>query len=380
MTTRSLCRASLGVVSLIATALPVTAGSVTLEPVQDTSLYAEDATSNALHPHIFAGRTNSGNNRRGLMQFDIAGNVPPGSTITSASLRLYCTASPFGGATTTVSVHKLTNAWAEGTSNNDPATGGVGAPATPGDATWINRVHPGTPWTTPGGEIVLTASSSRTVPTGLTAYVWTGAQLGVDVQDWLDNPSTNYGWILVGDEGTNRTARRFGSRQNTDPNFRPQLTIEFDVGFPSFCDGADGSLASCPCGNAGNPDTGCDIQQGTGGVRLDVVAQETTPSNRVTMSGTGFPAASSPTAIVIRAPSLDAGAPIVFGDGLRCIGVPLVRLGAAFANAGTSTHTFGHGTMAGSGNLYYQLWFRNTPAMFCTPDAFNLSNGRTLVW
>ncbi len=91
-------------------------------------------------------------------------------------------------------------------------------------------------------------------------------------------------------------------------------------------------------------------------------------------------ASSTPAAIVIRAASLDAGAPVTFGDGLRCIGTPLVRLGATAAAGGTSTHTFGHGTMAGTGDFYYQLWFRNTPSMYCTPDAFNLSNGRIVSW
>jgi CubicO group peptidase (beta-lactamase class C family) len=149
--------------------------------------------------------------------------------------------------------------------------------------------------------------------------------------------------------------------------------------YPSFCDAADGSLASCPCGNAGYPVTGCDVQQLTGGVKLDVLAQETSPSNGVTLQGTGFSTMGAPATIVIRASSLEPG-PVVFGDGLRCVGVPLVRLGAAFAAAGESIHTFGHGAMGGSGTRYYQLWFRNTPSMYCTPDAFNLSNGRTLTW
>ncbi len=57
-----------------------------------------------------------------------------------------------------------------------------------------------------------------------------------------------------------------------------------------------------------------------------------------------------------------------------------MRLAATFASGGTALHTFGHGTMAGAGTFYYQLWFRNTPSMFCTLDAFNLSNGQTLEW
>ena len=148
--------------------------------------------------------------------------------------------------------------------------------------------------------------------------------------------------------------------------------------FASFCNDTDASLASCPCGNTGSPESGCDLQQGTGGVHLDVLSQELLPQNRVTATGTGYPAASAPLSVVIRSSELDPARPVVFGDGLRCVGVPIVRLGATFAAAGTSIHEFGHGSVPG--DHYYQLWFRNQPAMFCTPDAFNLSNGRVLSW
>jgi hypothetical protein len=156
----------------------------------------------------------------------------------------------------------------------------------------------------------------------------------------------------------------------------------------SFCDASDGALASCPCLNPGSPDTGCDspipVQQGggtTGGIRLDVVAQATAPQNAATVTGTGYPSASAPAAIALRAAALDPASPVVFGDGLRCVGVPIVRLGAASASGGLSTHTFGHGAAAGSGTFHYQLWFRSTPISYCDPvAAFNLSNGRTIAW
>jgi hypothetical protein len=151
--------------------------------------------------------------------------------------------------------------------------------------------------------------------------------------------------------------------------------------FPSFCDASDGSLAACPCANAGSPDTGCDLQQGTGGVRFDVTLQRKAPVNRATVSGTGFPLSSAPAALVMRGTSVDPASPVVFGDGLLCVSAPLVRLGATFASGGVSSHTFGHGSMAGFGSFYYQIWFRNTPIMFCDPNAgFNLSNGRVLQW
>jgi hypothetical protein len=150
---------------------------------------------------------------------------------------------------------------------------------------------------------------------------------------------------------------------------------------PSFCDDTDGSLASCPCSNPGTPDTGCDISQATGGVGLSLAAQESSPSNRVTWSGTGFPVMSTPASLVIRAGGLDPASPVVFGDGLRCIGTPIVRLAVTFPAGGAVTHTHGHGMAAGTGDFYYQLWFRNTPISFCGPAAaFNLSNGRTLAW
>jgi hypothetical protein len=123
-------------------------------------------------------------------------------------------------------------------------------------------------------------------------------------------------------------------------------------------------------------------------VRLDVAAQLYFPQNRATRFGTGYPPTSMPAAVVIRAASLDPAAPVVFGDGLaapvvfgdglRCVGTPLVRLGAGAAIGGTSVHVIGHGAMGAT--FYYQLWFRNQPPAFCTPDAFNLSNGRALAW
>jgi FG-GAP repeat len=146
---------------------------------------------------------------------------------------------------------------------------------------------------------------------------------------------------------------------------------------PSFCDAADGSLAACPCGNRGGPEGGCDIAQTTGGVRLEVLAQHDRPQNRATLVGTGYVPTAMPAAVVIRSGSLEAQ-PVVFGDGVRCVGTPLVRLGGTFAVGGTSRHAFGHSAPGGS--YYYQLWFRSQPASFCTPDAFNLSNGRVLAW
>lgn len=166
------------------------------------------------------------------------------------------------------------------------------------------------------------------------------------------------------------------------------MIVDLTDGFgTSFCDASDGALATCACAQ-GDADTGCDspipaMQGGgtTGGIKLTVLSQSSNAGNGATVTGEGYPSGSTPTAIVIRDSTQEA-LPIIFGDGLRCVGTTsLTRLAATVATAGVSNHTFGHGTMAGTGTFYYQIWFRSTPTSFCDPvAAFNLSNGQTLNW
>jgi len=190
-----------------------------------------------------------------------------------------------------------------------------------------------------------------------------------------DYPSPWCGAFLDFDDVTNAVEPRTPGTANAPcPTATPacQCAVEYGV---ALCFGVS---TNCPCGNGGLGDRGCDIQQGTGGVKLSVVRRETTPANRLTLRGSGFPATATPTSIVIRGTS--AGE-IVFGDGLLCTGGPVVRLAATFAGGGNAIHTFGHGAMAGAGGFFYQAWFRNTPIMFCDPTAaFNLSNGLLLSW
>ena len=163
------------------------------------------------------------------------------------------------------------------------------------------------------------------------------------------------------------------------------LQFTYSAGFP-FCDDMDNSLASCPCA-PGSPLTGCDspipaMQGGgtTGGIRLSVVRQETFPQNRVTMTSFGFPAASSPGVVIFRGSSFSPG-PSAFGDGVLCTAGTIVRVSGAIATNGASLHTFGHGSMWGTGFFPYQAWFRSTPASYCDAGAaFNLSNGQALGW
>jgi len=205
-----------------------------------------------------------------------------------------------------------------------------------------------------------------------------GTFLPAGIYRGFDYPNPWCGAFLDFDDVANLDVPRTPGTSNV-PCVEPKEDCRCmdELGVP-FCMGDD---ATCPCGNGGLPGRGCEIQQGTGGVLLSTVSRRTSPLNRVTMAGIGFPSTSTPTSIVIRSSTLEPAYPVVFGDGLRCVGPTVVRLAATFASAGTAIHTLGHGAMAGSGTFYYQLWFRNTPVMFCDPSAaFNLSNGRALDW
>src|SRR5689334_13346045 len=68
------------------------AAMISINPIKDNTLYqynpSEGDLSNALGNHFFTGTTGVGEIRRGVLAFDIAGNIPPGSTITAATLSM----------------------------------------------------------------------------------------------------------------------------------------------------------------------------------------------------------------------------------------------------------------------------------------------------
>src|SRR6184192_1751763 len=196
---------------------------INIHPIKDNTLYefdpAEGDRSNALGNHFFAGETAMGQLRRGVLAFDIAGSVPAGSTITGVTLTLNMSRTP-SGTSRTVELHRLLADWGEGTSQ---ASGGEGegAPATTNDATWRHRFFDTIFWTTEGGDFSPTVSASQSVG-AVGVYTWSSPQMVADVQSWLDNPTTNFGWLVLGDESEIATAKRFDTRESASP---PVLTI-----------------------------------------------------------------------------------------------------------------------------------------------------------
>lgn len=197
--------------------------TVAIQSSRDTSIFEESGNSNGAGGGVFIGNNRSGNARRGLVFFDIAGAVPAGATIEGVSLS-YSVAAPSGRSfsATSLSIHRALLDWGEAGSSGV----GRGAPAEAGDATWQQASFDAIDWANAGGDFVDVASESLSVSaTGMSTANLNG--LIADLQLFLDSPNLNFGFFLIGDESSNQTAVTLGSREATDVADRPWLTISY---------------------------------------------------------------------------------------------------------------------------------------------------------
>ncbi len=222
------------------------ADTITINPVKDNTLYepiAQDGfadVSDGAGPTMFTGKVKDADAdpgpgtrvavRRAVLAFDIAGNVPAGATIDGVQLVLYCDKV---GLTTSfnVSLHRLLSSWGEGTSNTGNSQQGRGEPPTAGDATWRHTFYPSLFWSLAGGDYALASSATRSV--GNTGFYTWGSTSGMvaDVQSWLDTPSQNHGWIVIGTETQIQTTKRFSTRESTGStggvSWKPRLVVSY---------------------------------------------------------------------------------------------------------------------------------------------------------
>jgi len=247
-------------------------GVVALWPDRDNTLVEiEDGSlSLGLSEFIFAGRVGlhggGAKLRRGLIRFDIASSIPALATIVAVELHVTCALTNTGPHH--VELRSALQGWGEGTSNG---FGGAGAPATPGDATWLHTFWPDQFWASTGGDCAEAPSGVAEI--GYPgAYVFaTAPGMVSDVQSWLDEPSTNHGWLIMGDEPFIQSVKAFASRENPIVEQRPVLMVTYVAGQASpgdlngddVVDGADlgtllGGWGACPTGG-GDRDCPADL-------------------------------------------------------------------------------------------------------------------------
>ena len=209
------------------------ANTISLGASRDATIYENTPdNSNGAGFTMFAGDNGMDSPRRSLLDFDVAGNVPAGSTIDSVQLSLVLQG--VAGVDTTprtISLHPLLTNWGEGTSGMGLGGGGTGQgfPAKQGDATWSQNFFGVSAWTNSGGDFSTTSSASAVVSQSLdSSYTWgSTAAMVNDVQKWLDSPGSNFGWLLMGDESTTQTFRQFYTREEANSEFRPELVIDY---------------------------------------------------------------------------------------------------------------------------------------------------------
>jgi hypothetical protein len=214
----------------------IRAESVSLTSAADTTLIETEPGNNLGGAVIVnSGTTQNFTRNRGLFRFDFTGRIPPGSRITKADFVVEVTGQPKEEQrSSSFGLHRVLKPWGEGDKTSpDPIHPGLGAPATAGDATWNYRFAFTTnTWTIPGGAAsndYLPELSAEAFVYGLgdSPYTFVSTpRLVADVQAWVDDPATNFGWMLIcQSEETNFTARRFASRE--DAGREPFLVIEY---------------------------------------------------------------------------------------------------------------------------------------------------------
>lgn len=229
MMTRNLLRTSTTALFL-ALGLPTLAAQtiVNVPCARDNTLYEDLAglTSNGSGPSVFCGKTGTGDIRRTLLYFDVAASVPAGARVLAARLKLNV-AQSVAFLPITTDGHRVLQNWGEGPSVATGGGGGGGTLAQAPDATWLHAQYPTVFWTNPGGDYSTIKSFSFPLPALGPVTTAPLPGLVADVQDMLDNPATNFGWLLRTAETFSSTARRLDSRESTTPAWRPTLEVTY---------------------------------------------------------------------------------------------------------------------------------------------------------
>lgn len=158
-------------------------------------------------------------------------------------------------------------------------------------------------------------------------------------------------------------------------------TIELcaPCGCSSYCAG-DGTSMPCPCTNSGVPGFGCPNSVAPSGAEVAVTGGSSLAQDTIVFYAWSMP---NDLAIYLQGTgSID----VPFGDGKRCVGGSLVRLGVRTNVLGSSKFPYvgeervaARGGVTAPGTRYYQVWYRDAAA-YCTSATFNVTNAIRIDW
>ncbi len=154
---------------------------------------------------------------RAVMKFDLS-SIPSGVTIIGATLEIYKYGNYSGYTKSDVyEVYKATKEWDEN------------------GASWIKSTS-SVNWDIYGGDYESTALSSFSYSGSYNG--WFDFSVTSAIKDFIDNPSINYGLIVlvpggvdsVNDNQTKDQETYFHSSEASDESLRPKLTVTYDPG------------------------------------------------------------------------------------------------------------------------------------------------------
>lgn len=193
---------------------------------RNNTLYEDvtGSTSNGAGQYLFTGKTVVNQIRRGLVYFDLVEFIPPCAIVTDVTLTMRMSRTIT--ASVPVQLRRVLKSWGSASSDAGGEEG-FGTIAETGDATWLHTYYNTDFWDRPGGDYSDSISAVRNV-NAIGFYTWGSTPAMVkDVQDWVSNPNSNYGWLLLADESTYPTAKRFDSVNHDSLSYRPKLTVTY---------------------------------------------------------------------------------------------------------------------------------------------------------
>ncbi|MCB9915902.1 MAG: hypothetical protein H6828_12295 [Planctomycetes bacterium] len=170
-----------------------------------------------------------------------------------------------------------------------------------------------------------------------------------------------------------------GTSQDQDGNGIPDECAGGVVG-TAFCFG-DGSGSFCPCGNNGNAGEGCANSTGVGAILFGTGSDSVSADDLVFNAQQLRP--NQPALLFNGLNQVNGGNGSIFGDGLRCAGGSVKRMGVRVPDAGGNA-SWGPalsavGVYTPGDTRSFQVWYRD-PAISPCGSNFNLSNGVTITF
>jgi len=160
---------------------------------------------------------------------------------------------------------------------------------------------------------------------------------------------------------------------------RVRFGVAVDTGH-GYCFG-DGSATFCPCGNLGGGGEGCANSSGAGAT-ISAEGSSSVGADDLVFQGDGL-LPGQPALLFAGLNAVNNGDGVIFGDGLRCAGGSVVRLGVRQPDAnGAATWGPGLGAQGGwqpGDTRRLQIWYRDPNGSPCG-TGFNLTNGHELVF